>query len=709
MYGKRKKYFDKCLYLENIRQLRSIGCLFLIVFLIVIAVRSGMDISKAKMDSGYRQITLPYCFAGVYLIITPILTLYAFNWLTKRSASDFYHAIPHTRQCIFLCGIVSVLTYITVVVLFGSVLYSAMHVVSSGYYLDLEYYIKDTAGILAASILVLAAVSLACTLSGTLLTNIVVSGFILLMPRCVWNIITLVISDNFFIADIERSYPVLGKEYNLVMGLKYNNICVNGVLYTLLLAVLYMILAGLAFYKRNSETAQTPATNPALQAVYRSMAAFCPSMLPVYVYLKNYMKNLASGNSYHLSVKEAVIYVSLIILVIVVYYVYEIITVKKSDNIIKKVPGIILLLAFDVVLIVFAGRIAHHYINFTPEAEEIAYVKLMANPKYNSDIEMTAYDYHEKMTETVKISDTEVLQIISDALKDSISRCPSNQEENTYDILLSVNGKDYYRTIYLKDEDKNFLNETLYAQEKYEVIYRTLPDFEDSRLSIKLKYDKAIYRDFYQALVEDLKRADLGQIKSYFSEDGIYMYREKTGTISNKCIIYSEYSDKEANTWGIEYYTATTRVDGKICTYRIPVTEVFSSAFEEYTRMINTYAVKNESAKELLTALTDYTYNPVLDVSVSQNCDNMVSGYFFKSPAEAYRVNENEYVNELCGFMNKVDENGVKAQSRWLLTEGNLKKENVRFFIDISSKPEDFFELIGEIYEMEGNYEKSSY
>lgn len=59
--------------------------------------------------------------------------------------------------------------------------------------------------------------------------------------------------------------------------------------------------------------------------------------------------------------------------------------------------------------------------------------------------------------------------------------------------------------------------------------------------------------------------------------------------------------------------------------------------------------------------------------------------------------------------MNKIDENGVKAQSRWLLTEGNFKKENVRFFMDISSRPEDFFELIRELYEMEGNYEKSSY
>lgn len=590
-----------------------------------------MDISKAKMDSGYREITLPSCFMGVYLIITPVLTLYELNWLTKRSASDFYHAIPHTRQCIYLCGAVSVLTYITAVALFGSVLYSVIHVVSSGYYLDLEYYIKDTTGILAASVLVLAAVSLACTLSGTLLTNIVVSGFVLLIPRCVWNIIAIVISDNFFIADIERSYPVLGKEYNLVMGLKYNNICVNGVLYTLLLAMLYMILAGFAFYKRNSETAQTPATNPVLQAVYRSMAAFASSMLLVYVYLKNYIKKLASGNSYHPSMKEAVIYVSLIILVIVVYYVYEIITVKQSGNIIKKIPGIILLLSFDVVLIIFAGRIARHYINFKPEAEKIAYVKLMANPKYNADIGMTVYDYHEKMIETVKISDTEVLQIISDSLKDSISRCPSSQEENTYDILLHVNGKDYYRTIYLKDEDKNFLDESLYAQEKYDAIYRTLPDFEDSHLSIKLNYDKAIYKDFYQALAKDLETADLGQIKSYFSENDIYMYREKTGTISNKCIIYSEYSDKEVNARGIVYYTAATRVDGKICTYRIPVTEVFLSSFEEYTRMINTYAVKNESAKELLTALTDYTYNPVLDVSVSQNCDNMISGYFLKA------------------------------------------------------------------------------
>lgn len=709
MHKKRKKYFDRHLYIENIRQLKGIGVLFLILFMGILAVQSGMDISKSKLDTAYREITLPYIFISVYLIITPILTLFAFHWLTKRNACDFYHAIPHRRQCIFLCGILSVLTYIIAAVFLGSLLYSAIHTFSSGYYLELKYYLKDTVGILVASLLVLASVSLACTLSGTLLTNIVVSGFIILVPRCIWNIMALVISNNFFIADIERSCPVLGKEYNLVMGLKYNDIRVEGILYTLLFALLYLIVAGIVFYKRDSETAQSSANNGMLQAVYRTLAAFCVSLLFVYVYLKNYIKKVAAGNSYRPSMKELVIYISLVLLVVVVYYVYEILTVKQGSNLIKKCPGIFLLLALDVVMIFSVGIIARHYLNFKPDPEEISYVKLMANPKYNTDIGMTTYDYHEKMMESVKIDDTEVLQIISDSLKESIRLCPSRQKENTYDILLHINGKDYYRTVYLKDEDKNRFYDILYKMDEYQAIYRSLPDFQDSHLGVKLKYDKGMYKKLYQALMGDLQTADLEQIKSYFLEEDIYMYNDDTGRISNKCIIFSDYSDKGVNTQGIEYYTAKTRVDGKICTYRIPITETFPNAFEEYTGMVNMYALKNGFAQELITNLLNYDYNPILDVSVSQDCENIVGGYFFKSPVGAYRIDENEYVRELCGFMNKIGEDGVRAHSCWLMVKGYADKENVRFFIDIGNQSKAFFELIGKIYELEGNYETASY
>ena len=115
----RKHLFDRSLYLDALRQLKFIGVAgTLLLSLEAVLIPIGYLVQSSQRH-GYTGIIaldamdmhplLILCF----LILAPIMVLYLFQFLNKRPACDFYHALPNSRISLFFSFFAAVLTWLT--------------------------------------------------------------------------------------------------------------------------------------------------------------------------------------------------------------------------------------------------------------------------------------------------------------------------------------------------------------------------------------------------------------------------------------------------------------------------------------------------------------------------------------------------------------------------------------------------------------------
>lgn len=109
----KKRFFDIGLYADALRQLRLIGvAAFIILELEAILLPLASWFSQQQMiANGYIAPNAPY-IANLLewhplvvlcpFLIAPLMMLVLFHFLNKRSASDFYHALPNTRVSLFV-------------------------------------------------------------------------------------------------------------------------------------------------------------------------------------------------------------------------------------------------------------------------------------------------------------------------------------------------------------------------------------------------------------------------------------------------------------------------------------------------------------------------------------------------------------------------------------------------------------------------------
>ena len=120
----KKRFFDVGLYLDGLRQLRIIGVMmFVILELEAILMPLGQYINilqrQGNGDLFYAGIGVVN-FSGMhpllllsFTVFAPVMVLYLFSFLNKRSSSDFYHALPNTRVSLFFSFFAAVITWVT--------------------------------------------------------------------------------------------------------------------------------------------------------------------------------------------------------------------------------------------------------------------------------------------------------------------------------------------------------------------------------------------------------------------------------------------------------------------------------------------------------------------------------------------------------------------------------------------------------------------
>lgn len=598
---KRKRYFDFRLYVEKIKQLRMTGILMGLSFLAVVSIVSVLgteDVVRLEHYICPYEISLSKAFIISYLILTPILTLCSFHYLMVRKSCDFYHAIPHTRFCQFLTGVLALATYIFVIVLCGSIVHGIIQCFYMNGHIVFSVYAVNVLGIIIANLLVMSSVILACSVCGTIFQTVILSMIIVIMPRCLVNIIVNIISENLFFVNFNKTAPFLTDAYSFVVGLKFDNFSMGGIIYTAVLAFVYLILGGIFFHYRKSELAEVSKPGTGLCMVFRILAGFSVSLVFVYKFLGEYIKAILETSSYMPERKDIIIYSVCIIAVVFVYLLFEFINNRGKKKFLRLIPGILVIFIADFIIILLAKGVCEHYINFRPEVDEIEYVKILADKKYDIIYGKEIYGYFGKKVETIKLRDSVSRQVISSALKKSIDMCPDGQVQEICNVLMHIDGKDYYRTVYLNDTDRSRILEKLLTNKEYLAVYKEFPDIEDINIAYYDIFEKEEAEELYRILLQDFKNMEVDEIISYMEcINPQYQYAEG-----------NYYADSEEDARkvieGLEdsnsIFSISTHVAGQECTLIIPgAWQAPENFYKRYVQMINDYALRNGLVDEL--------------------------------------------------------------------------------------------------------------
>ena len=351
----KKRFFDVGLYLDGLRQLRIIGVMmFVILELEAILMPLGQYINilqrQGNGDLFYAGIGVVN-FSGMhpllllsFTVFAPVMVLYLFSFLNKRSSSDFYHALPNTRVSLFFSFFAAVITWVTAACVISSMTSVAGYLMLSQFctvnFTSVWVMLFNT---LAASLYTAAAVAVGMCLSGTTFTNLVVSLLLIFMPRVLILIFTSYLSNVLNILSPEHFIPPLDSQYNvatnLVLGVFVGGAdrsltFFTGGLYTLGVGLVYTFLAALLFRARKSEAAARSAPNRALQTVYRCLLAFIVCLLPAVFIVENIINRRAPDAD------DVFLYLVLYLAAVLVYLIYELITTRKWRNLVRSLPAL---------------------------------------------------------------------------------------------------------------------------------------------------------------------------------------------------------------------------------------------------------------------------------------------------------------------------------------------------------------------------------
>lgn len=417
--------FNRSLYKDMFAQLRTAGFIFTVISIVASIITPSMEFFQKQ--SYYR---IDYPFIPTILTITPVLffmtflaglmlVLIAFSFLNKRNASDYYHSLPDTRIAIFTSFSLAVLTWIVILVV-STVLITSMVYFALGFAFNVSYIGYLIFAFITATSLVSAVTALAMSITGTLLSNLMLAGLIGFLPRVVGMVISLGILEITPVATY-KTFGLLDASYNLPVAFigSMARLCEKridellffkeGILYTACLALVYFVIAGFFFRIRKSETADKNAPNKILQHTYRCAFAL-PFLFPTIMLF--YVRDLM--------LPTAIVF---LVISLLAYFIYEVITTKTAKNLIKIAPMYVVVLAVAGVMVGSVHFVSQSILSNTLTPQTIQSIQFIA-PTYSGGEK----SYLQAQTQKIEFEEEEIKETVCKL----INQTPTLIEQRAY-------------------------------------------------------------------------------------------------------------------------------------------------------------------------------------------------------------------------------------------------------------------------------------
>lgn len=413
----------------------------------------GSSIMKYNVGAEDVLSLLPLlCMFGAF-----IMTVTAFKYLNQRNSSDFFHALSQKRTTVFFSNIAGVMSVVSAIAVLGGVMSCIMGLaLSAALILDYLSILMLVINTIVGSLLVVSATALAMSITGTTLSNIVVSAIILFLPNTIimlFNIAvglslpsnTLLGTDIFYLID----------KYNIVTGGIFNfGVFQSGwaLLYTSVLACVYAALGAYLYKRRRSEIAGNSAPSRLMQAIYRILVGFAMFSVITAVMFGVVYSPLKFGQMRDFGLIFLLFFIAYLIAAIL-YFLYELITTKKWKNVARAIPGLGIVILMSAAMFAAMAGVYDSKVYFSPKAEEIEYVSFIDDIGNVYSLE----SYYLKDIEEEKITDAKVKQVVADTLADMLNETKNGtlgMDGTSHVYLVEIKTKNRLEKKYIYVPDK---------------------------------------------------------------------------------------------------------------------------------------------------------------------------------------------------------------------------------------------------------------
>jgi len=530
--------FNCKLYREGLRRSAFIAALFIAIMMLgavlipvaeiqaqLNAISNGWS-TGAFVVEGMSNIALLLAMPA----FAPILTLYLFSFLNKRSSSDFYHAIPHKRETVFGSFAACVLTWVVggIWLCVGITLAIYSLAPAGVVIINFSSVLLTTLGITVGCLLVIAATLMAMSVTGTAFSGIVTALLILFLPRTLlYGFIFTILEGARFIISPE-AFGFLGNtSYNFAFSFLYNAFDLNpagmpftflpGIAYTGALALIYCGIACLLFKRRKSETAHTSAQNGILQTVIRIAVAFAVCIPAMMVITANHQR--FADNS--------LLLIAIYAVAIIAYFAYELISTRKLSHIKKALPGLGILVLLNIAFITGAMFSRDAILNRDIPPAQVASVRVQTDSPHAQT--WTPHgpwpSYENIRAREVSVQDDRLVALLLDGLDRHIADIRGGDGYHLwgYNQWVTVafemqNGRTIQRNILLSESAIDALTELLATHPAYTEAFLSLPEHPATIWVDTLSEEAA--RDIFAVLREEVRTLDLATWKETAHDSG---------------------------------------------------------------------------------------------------------------------------------------------------------------------------------------------
>lgn len=385
-----KNFFSLQLYIEGLKRIKIPGIAAAIA---VIFLNATVPVNEILMESrrtdviGYSvSAVTPYEFLPFGLLMLAFGAIFAhsmFSFLNERNRSDFYHAIPRKRECVYISFVAAMITWIFGILAVSTGLNALFYAFSKFSTVNAAVVFVTPLVLALASVMIAAFMTLAMTLTGTTVSNVLIFILVLLFGRtigqtfvtCLQEITPILRHGMGFLEYLEFEFSL---PLALLTGKGFDNTPL--IIYTVFVTILVLAVGALCYVKRRSETATKSAPSKFLQHVYRTAIS-----LPFFLFIVL----IAITDGYDASTQ-----LILLILALLVYSIFELMTTKKIKTFVKALPMVLIPILLSGVFtgVVFLTRNA--VLDCLPSVDEVEAVG-----------EKSPINYYNPTYQTLRISD----------------------------------------------------------------------------------------------------------------------------------------------------------------------------------------------------------------------------------------------------------------------------------------------------------------
>lgn len=490
-----ENFFSKNLYFQGLKKIKISGIAFSLIivllnaFLPIIGIIDGSEYHLSYQSEqliGHNMV-IPFCMLIVLLV--PIIAHDMFSFLNERNQSDFYHSIPQKRTCVYLSFTAALITWAFCTVIASTFINTLLWSMAKTYTFTFSTIILGMLPYLVLAVQMAGVMILAMTVTGTKISNFLVAILFFLFFRVMSSLSVVAIDNISTVVNVDYGvFKYFGIEFFLPVALFIGlfdgeaTVYINATLqlYSLLVGIGFLALGGLAYNNRRSESATKSAPSKRLQHIYRFAVT-----LP-FVFLIAFSIITDGFESYQ---------IILVIIAILVYILYELITTKKIKNIVKTLPLMIIPVAVTLLMVGGINLTANSIDNYRFDSDEVdgfCFVNSYSNT------------YENLMTDEVFVSGDRVGEILADALEFSINQNEYSYKHATFErVLIKLDsGRVIARKLYIPVDDYEDLVNIMNNSSEYRSAYLEIPHPDDiSTATCYNGFDhmqsKKIYRAFY--------------------------------------------------------------------------------------------------------------------------------------------------------------------------------------------------------------------